>query len=216
MPAKDTSKKTNCDEQFYPGAFDFSCPLESDSKKELNKLQCYCTAISDALISYVSRAAETPRIVIEKNALTGKFTSSKKRTDHEAVCARLEPKPLKTIQRYIRAGFKIEEVDFTNDLIGIDEDDITLLLGISTRTLRRRKKAGRRLTPEESDRLFRLQKISSSALDLFEGNVTAMRRWLKTPLPVLSGETPLAYSDTEPGAQFVLNLITRLEHGVFA
>ena len=29
----------------------------------------------------------------------------------------------------------------------------------------------------------------------------AMRRWLKTPLPILGNETPLSYSDTGPGAE---------------
>jgi putative toxin-antitoxin system antitoxin component (TIGR02293 family) len=109
-----------------------------------------------------------------------------------------------------------EEIAFTTQLTGLTQQDLTEKLGLSTRTLQRKVKENKRLSPEKSDRLFRLQRLTGAALELFEGDVAAMQRWLKTPLPVLDGESPVAYSDTEPGAQFVLDLIDRLEHGVFS
>jgi putative toxin-antitoxin system antitoxin component (TIGR02293 family) len=40
--------------------------------------------------------------------------------------------------------------------------------------------------------------------------------WLKSPQKALGGKTPLEYSDTEPGAREVEDLLGRLEHGVFS
>jgi len=39
--------------------------------------------------------------------------------------------------------------------------------------------------------------------------------WLTTPKRFLSGATPLAFADTEAGAQEVMQALGRLEHGVF-
>jgi len=125
-------------------------------------------------------------------------------------------KSVPEVRNYIRTGFEVEELSFTTGLLDVSQKELADKVGISVRTVQRKFKEDERLSPEVSDRLFRIQKVSSAALALFEGNVESMRRWLKTPLPVLDGETPLAYSDTEPGAQFVLDLINRLEHGVFS
>lgn len=128
----------------------------------------------------------------------------------------LSERPAPEVRKYIRAGFEAAEIPFTTGLLGVPQKELADKVGISVRTFQRKLKENTRFSPEESDRLYRIQKVSSAVLALFEGRIGAMRRWLKTPLPALDGETPLAYSDTEPGAQFVLELINRLEHGVFS
>ena len=128
----------------------------------------------------------------------------------------LSLKPIPEVLEYIRQGFDPGEINFTSTLLALTQKSLAESIGVSQRTLQRKVQDKKRLSREESDRLFRIQKVSSAALDLFEGNVEAMRRWLKAPLPALGGETPLAYSDTDPGARFVLDLINRLEHGVFS
>ncbi len=128
----------------------------------------------------------------------------------------LSERPTPEVRKYIRAGFEAAEIPFTTGLLGVPQKELADKVGISVRTFQRKLKENTRLSPEESDRLYRIQKVSSAVLALFEGRIEAMRRWLKTPLPALDGETPLAYSDTEPGAKFVLELINRLEHGIFS
>jgi putative toxin-antitoxin system antitoxin component (TIGR02293 family) len=80
--------------------------------------------------------------------------------------------------------------------------------------LQRRKEEGK-LTPEESDRLYRVTDITRKAIDLFEGDIDKAGNWLKTPKKALGGKTPLEYSDTQVGYDEVCQLIGRLEHGVF-
>lgn len=87
------------------------------------------------------------------------------------------------------------------------------LVQIPIRTLSRRK-ARKRLQPDESDRLVRASRIFAEALELFEGDLAGAKRWLATPQPALAGRTPLDLATTEVGAREVEQLIGRLEHGI--
>jgi putative toxin-antitoxin system antitoxin component (TIGR02293 family) len=89
------------------------------------------------------------------------------------------------------------------------------LLRIPPRTLVRRR-AARRLHPDESERLFRIASLFEKALDLFEGDADAARRWLTTPSEQLDRHAPLDFARTEVGAREVEDLIGALEHGIFA
>ena len=89
------------------------------------------------------------------------------------------------------------------------------IVRIPASTLARRQESGN-LTPAESDRLARIAKVFVGAVELFEGDKSAARKWLSAPSKVLGGETPLKYSQSELGAREVEKLIGRLEHGVFS
>jgi putative toxin-antitoxin system antitoxin component (TIGR02293 family) len=78
------------------------------------------------------------------------------------------------------------------------------------------KKAPKRLSSEESDRLYRLSFVFSLALQLFEGDADAASRWLRRPAPAFAGSTPLERCQTEVGVREVERLIGRLEHGVYS
>ena len=195
MPA--ARDKNNIGERNIPGAFNMDCVPNTDRQSH-----------SDTAAEYHSSSVREEAIRTWKECRTI--------FSHESALLRLHEKTPSTILDYIRKGFLPEEVDFTTQLTGLTQRDLTEKLGLSTRTLQRNLKENKRLSPEKSDRLFRLQKLTSAALDLFDGNVMAMQQWIKTPLPVLNGESPISYSDTEPGAQFVLDLIDRLENGVFS
>lgn len=86
---------------------------------------------------------------------------------------------------------------------------------ITRRTLARRKKAGR-MQPDESDRLVRLARVFSRAIELFEGDSEAARAWMMRPNRAFGGESPLEVSKTGVGAREVENLIGRIEHGVIS
>ena len=84
---------------------------------------------------------------------------------------------------------------------------------IATRTLSRRRKEGR-LHTDESERLYRIAALYDRSLEVLGDRETA-NAWFKAPKTALSGKTPLEFSDTEPGAREVEDLLGRLEHGVF-
>lgn len=78
-----------------------------------------------------------------------------------------------------------------------------------------RRRTGR-LAPRESDQVIRLVTVLDAAETLFEGDRKAARHWLMRPVKGLGDVAPLELLNSEAGAREVLNLIGRLEHGVFA
>jgi putative toxin-antitoxin system antitoxin component (TIGR02293 family) len=95
----------------------------------------------------------------------------------------------------------------------IPKDLVASVVGITPRTLARRKDEGR-LRADESDRLIRLTRIFAGALVLFEGEAEDSRGWLLSAQPALGGATPFEYASTEVGSREVEALIGRLEHGI--
>ena len=84
---------------------------------------------------------------------------------------------------------------------------------INQRTLARRKHSGR-FGPGESDRLVRITRVFSRAIELFGGNETSARAWMMRPRPALGGPSPFEMARTEVGAREVEKLIHQIEHGV--
>ncbi|EYU15858.1 MULTISPECIES: antitoxin Xre/MbcA/ParS toxin-binding domain-containing protein [Photorhabdus] len=80
----------------------------------------------------------------------------------------------------------------------------------------RRKNAGFVLSVEENERVARLIRVFDAAVQLFGGNKNEAWTWLKSPVKSLGAVTPMSLIATESGALEVLDLIGRLEHGVFS
>lgn len=101
-------------------------------------------------------------------------------------------------------------LDAVVDRMGLDQADLEDVLGISVRTIQRRRKQDKDLTMIESDRLWRLLHIWRKSQAVFGSDETA-RTWLKASHGLLRGETPLERLDTEPGLREVEDLLTTLD-----
>lgn len=119
------------------------------------------------------------------------------------------------IVRLVKAGFPFNKLANFQKVTELPWTEISRFVAIPQRTLTRRQNQGK-LQPDESDRVWRASTIFDKAVELFEGDIAAARKWLQTPQTGLGGETPLDFASTEVGAREVENLIGRLEHGVFA
>jgi putative toxin-antitoxin system antitoxin component (TIGR02293 family) len=117
--------------------------------------------------------------------------------------------------RRVRKGFPYAALLHFQKRSGLAVGVIADLVQLPQRTLMRRK-AGGRLRPDESERLLRLGGVFDAAVDLFEGDNDAARRWLTTPSKELDNTPPLDFARTEIGAREVEDLIGRLGQGVFA
>jgi putative toxin-antitoxin system antitoxin component (TIGR02293 family) len=100
-------------------------------------------------------------------------------------------------------------------LFDVSATEMADWLRIPQRTLQRRKASGE-LTIEESERVLRLSRIAHASFELFEGDQPAAINWLRRANRGLGGTSPLEMSSTEIGGEEVLNLIGRLEYGVFS
>lgn len=125
--------------------------------------------------------------------------------------------PARGAQLYaaLRAGLPYEVFERLAQYTDLNRSALAIHLGIAPATLQRRLKM-RQFNAEESDRLFRLAAVYKAALDLFEGDAEATRRWLAEPVRGLGNYQPLEMLATSAEAQAVLDLIGRLEHGVVA
>jgi putative toxin-antitoxin system antitoxin component (TIGR02293 family) len=117
------------------------------------------------------------------------------------------------IIRRVEEGFSFHALERFQKNTQIPTDDLAEVVAIKRRTLHRRKKEGR-LEPDESDRLLRVSTVFAKALELFEGDAEAAKRWFYTPARALGGKRPIAFARTDLGTREIEALIDRLEHGV--
>ena len=113
----------------------------------------------------------------------------------------------------IRNGLSASFLDHLKDTLDVTEAQLAGVVGIARQTLVRRKSQGV-LRRDEGDRAAVVAKVFNMALAYFDGNREHALEWLKHPSPALAGETPLQHADTATGAEEVIDLIGRLEHGI--
>lgn len=117
--------------------------------------------------------------------------------------------------RKIRDGLSFRHLERLGEVLDLPWAIVCPLVGLSPRTLERRRRGGR-LSPAESDRLLTTARLIGLAERLFEGDRQRTRTWLLAPQAAFAGATPLDLASTEVGAREVEALIGRLEHGVLA
>jgi putative toxin-antitoxin system antitoxin component (TIGR02293 family) len=115
----------------------------------------------------------------------------------------------------IGSGFSFATLERVRKETGLPMERLAISIGLSPRTLTRRKKE-KKLSAAESDRLVTVTRLLTQAVDLFEGNKASALRWVVQPNRALGNLSPLDMAATETGAREVENLIGRLEHGVFS
>ena len=113
----------------------------------------------------------------------------------------------------VRAGLPASFLDRLRDTLDVTEAQLASVVRIPRQTLVRRRLRGV-LRRDEGDRAATVARVFNAALAYFEGEREHAVEWLKHPNPALSGETPLQRADTATGAEDVIDLIGRLEHGI--
>jgi putative toxin-antitoxin system antitoxin component (TIGR02293 family) len=119
------------------------------------------------------------------------------------------------VANLVKAGFPVRALDVFQRRSGLPWSDLERVLRLPSRTLARRRKAGR-LAPAESDRLARIAQLFDRTTKLMDDDTAAATAWFLAPCRALNEETPLVVVETEIGAAHVEQLLGRLEHGVFS
>jgi putative toxin-antitoxin system antitoxin component (TIGR02293 family) len=114
----------------------------------------------------------------------------------------------------IRKGLPTSSFGHLVKSLHTTENDLLPIVGISDRTLQRRRKEKKPFDPVESDRLYRLAKVYARAVEVFDNEDVALD-WLKSNNRAL-GDVPLMLLDTEAGTDMVERILTRIEHGVYS
>jgi putative toxin-antitoxin system antitoxin component (TIGR02293 family) len=124
----------------------------------------------------------------------------------------LPVRSLEELREALRAGLPYASLSAVASGFGLASADAVTILRIPARTLARRKRQ-RRLSPEESDRLYRLGRIAALAEEVL-GSRDKAARWLRVENRALGSVTPLSQLDTDLGAEQVERVLLRLAHGV--
>lgn len=114
------------------------------------------------------------------------------------------------IRNVISHGFPRDAFDRLKDVIAISGDTLSQVVRIPTRTIARREL----FKPEESERIFRVASAFQRAIEVL-GSLDKARKWFSSPKRALGNKRPIEFCDTEPGADEVIHLLGRIEHGVF-
>ena len=114
----------------------------------------------------------------------------------------------------VRAGLPVETIETVVKTGTLRAPELHALV-IPRRTLAHRKRSGRRLSSEQSDRLTRVIRVVASAEEAI-GDGTKARRWLRKPNRALQGRRPLDLLASDVGARLVEQVLGRIEHGLGA
>jgi putative toxin-antitoxin system antitoxin component (TIGR02293 family) len=113
----------------------------------------------------------------------------------------------------IKKGYSIDKFEQLKEDLGVNKEKLARIASISLATMHRRKVSLGRLTSDESEKIYRLENLYETALDVLEDKDN-VKAWFNTSHVVFEGKTPLEYADTLPGSEEVERVLRRMEHGV--
>ena len=112
----------------------------------------------------------------------------------------------------ISEGLKTSVLATIQARLQISNQQLSNLLMVSPRTLDRRKKE-KTLPPDESERSYRIARLTDRAYQVFEDE-HKVAQWFSETNFALGNKKPLDLAKTEPGARLVEQLLGRIEHGI--
>lgn len=121
---------------------------------------------------------------------------------------------LSELRHLIEKGLPFPALESVRDTLALSRAEVLDSLGITPRTLARRKKE-QKLQPTESDRLFRLARVAALGIEVL-GDTGKLRRWLHKPNRALGGDVPLELLSTDIGSRQVEEELIAIDHGIFA
>lgn len=117
--------------------------------------------------------------------------------------------------KIIRSGLPSAVIGSVVQSSAISEDVIYKSLRIAKRTAARRKATAATLKPAESELIYRFSKVWVTAAAAL-GDQDKARQWLLTDNRALNGNRPIDLLDTAIGLEDVMDVLHRIEYGVYS
>jgi len=112
----------------------------------------------------------------------------------------------------VRKGLPTGKLIQMAQLLSVDRAVLLRILGVSERTIQRKHVLSERLSPAASDRLSRVDRIYTLAVEVL-GDGEKAAKWLKRPSRALANEAPLKLLDTDAGTQRVERELRQIQYG---
>ena len=109
---------------------------------------------------------------------------------------------------------KNEYNSFVHVIFKYSDKDFAVIAGTSARTLSRLK-PNQNIPQQAAEVTISLMRAYEKAKDIFGSQETAVK-WLKSPNNVLGGITPVQAMSSRFGAEEVMDILGRIEYGVFS
>ena len=122
-----------------------------------------------------------------------------------------EPASIDAVREVLTRGLTRAAFNRLKAVLDVSSEQLSEVIRVPPRTIARREV----FKPDESERILRVAAAFQRAIEVI-GDIPQARRWFSTPKQALGGKTPFEFCDTEPGAEEVVNLLGRIEHGVFS
>lgn len=131
---------------------------------------------------------------------------------HKAIAA--EPATTHEWVEKIRSGLPAASAVAFKEALGLTNEQLASVLGVSPRTVARLDPARSHLDAVSGDRLVRAARLYAIAAEVLE-DADAAAQWLKSAQRALGGAVPLQLAETDIGSRAVETLLGRMEHGVY-
>lgn len=112
----------------------------------------------------------------------------------------------------VRKGLPAGKLTQMAQRLAVDRALLLRILGVSERTIQRKQVLSERLSPAASDRLSRIDRIYTLAVEVF-GDGEKAAQWLKRPSRAFANELPLKLLDTDAGTQQVERELNQIRYG---
>lgn len=116
--------------------------------------------------------------------------------------------------KVIKKGVSKKALDHTMQMMGFSLDDMSGVLHISARTLRRYDD-DTILNTEQSERIIELNNLYQYGKEVF-GTLSHFKKWIDSPVLALGNKKPCEFLDTSLGISILKNILGRMEYGVYS
>ena len=112
-----------------------------------------------------------------------------------------------------RSGLPKKSLDTLSTKLGISMERLSQLLNISIRTLQRKSPTDK-LSVHVSEHMLSIAEVVMRGTEVL-GSERSFETWLHSTLTSLDDRKPIDIMDTSIGTQLILNILGRIEHGVY-
>lgn len=113
-----------------------------------------------------------------------------------------------------RKGLPKSVIVTISGLLGISMEKMSDLIHISHRTIQR-KKPSDLLNVYSTEQILEIAEVISRGVEVFN-SIDVFTKWLHQEIRYLNYQKPLDYLDTSFGTKMVLDILGRVEHGVYS
>lgn len=114
----------------------------------------------------------------------------------------------------IKKGISKRALDTTLEMMGISLEEMSEILQVSPRTIRRYTSTSL-LNTKQSERILELTKLYHYGEEVF-GNLETFKAWMNSHVLALGQQKPKEFLDTSIGIKLITNMLGRIEYGVYS